>query len=340
MPIYTSRQLLDPAMLQSLSNEAANRLKYETELNKAMGGSVRDMLMLGGKTIKDIREQKEFENELGSKWDISPEDLNDPVFRAAYAEAKRTRSSQPLVSYKMQKEASKARAEEAKRRAEDSEKEKRWHEAVRIAQARPEYAKTQKAMFDAADSGDIEMANVYKKQLEAYETEFGNVFGDSAESALEARKKAKILADEKKAAEKAEQEEIELGERNLKAIQEVNENERLHRVALFKNSLPTTFAKETDKQSVYDEIEANEDMTIPEKTKLMDEIRGIESGLTQTKKSKQSARASAAGEEVKEQIKISKETKKKADEAKKALESGYKLTADEQDAYDAVYGGK
>lgn len=340
MPIYTSRQLLDPNMLQALSNEAQKKLQYNTELNKALGGSVRDLLTQGGKSFADYNARKAREAEVEDKWNISPEIANNPNYKAAREEYIRTGSSAPMSNYIMQVETQKAMVEEAKRRAEDTEKEKRWHDAVRIAQARPEYAKTQKAMFDAADAGDIEMANVYKKQLEAYETEFGNVFGESAESALEARKKAKILADEKKAAEKAEQEEIELGERNLKAIQEVNENERLHKVALFKNSLPTTFAKETDKQSVYDLIEQNEDMTIPEKTKLMDEIRGIESGLTQTKKSKQAARASAAGEEVKEQIKISKETKKKADEAKEALERGYKITADEQDAYDAVYGGK
>lgn len=295
--VYTTRQLLDPNMISILNKQAANKLQFETEQNKAKYDAIRKALGTAGSVGQNIYEQSKRASEMEDEWSISPEVLNDPVYKAAREEYIRTGSSGPLQQYILQKQTADARKEESKLRSEQAAKDKAWHDAVRLAQARPEYSKVQKAMFDAIDAGDYETADIMKKQLQAYETEFGSeAFGGSAESMAEARKKSAKAATQKAAREKADQEELEMGERNLKAIQEVNENERLHKVALFKNTLPTTFKTEAEKQKVYDLIEKNEDMTLVEKTKLLDEIRSVESGATAKKKSIQSATATKAGE--------------------------------------------
>lgn len=295
--VYTTRQLLDPTNVGSLEQMMTNRLNFDVANRAKTYDAIRKAISTGGSMAQTGYDQYKREQEISENdWNVSPDVLNDPNYRAAREEYIRTGNTNPMTSYMLQRESLKAKQEEAAKAAAKAERDQKWHEAVRVAAARPEYQKIQKQMLDAVDTGDFEMANIYKSQLQKYETEFGNVFGDSADTILDARKKAQAVAAEKKAQEKADQEEMEMGENNLKAIQEINENERLHKVALFKNSLPTTFAKEADKQAVYDLIEQNENMTIPEKTALHEEIRKIESGSTQKKKSIQSAAASKAGE--------------------------------------------
>lgn len=336
--VYNTRQLLDPNMISILNQQAANRLQFETGQNKAKYDAIRKALGTAGSVGQNMYDQSKRASEMEDEWSISPEVLNDPVYKAAKEEYIRTGSSGPLQQYILQKQAADARKEESKLRAEQAAKDKAWHDAVRLAQARPEYGKVQKAMFDAIDAGDYETADIMKKQLQAYETEFGSeAFGGSAESMAEARKKSAEAAAQKAAREKADQEELEMGERNLKAIQEVNENERLHRVALFKNTLPTTFKTEAEKQKVYDLIEENEDMTIAEKTKLLDEIRSVESGATAKKKSIQSAAATKAGEKTGKAIDETSEKKKLADAGRAAIKEGKKPTRAQQKAINEGY---
>lgn len=324
--IYTSRQLIDPGMYGFLNRNAQNKLDFETAQNKLKYDAIRKLLttgagVAGGLVEKGLRKDAV---DGGSEWELSPAVVSDPGYKAAKEEYIRTGSSGPLQQFIMQKEAAEARKEEAKRRAEQEAADEKWHNAVRLAQARPEYGKVQKAMFDAIDAGDYETADIMKKQLQAYETEFGSeAFGSSAESMAEARKKTAEETAAKKAQEKL-----------------FNDSSYTQRMWVETNIIP--YLKNIqDKTAAHEQVERmSPTLSDDDRRILHDKIDTFQTVSEAKQKAVQGAQASAAGEEVTQKIKTSKETMKKAEEAKKALEQGYKLTADEQDAYNAVYGGK
>lgn len=196
--LYNSgRTLLDPSLLQMANNAVNERLRRDAERRAPVVSSIRDLLKSGAGTISDWRAEKTRENEV-SQWDIG----EDPVAKAAREEYIRTGNSGPLMNYRMQKMAADQRAADAAQRKIDEEKERKWRQAVRIGQARPEYSKILKDMYKSVDEGDLETAEIYKKQLEALETEFGSdAFGDTAQSMLDTRAKQKQLADQKAAEE-------------------------------------------------------------------------------------------------------------------------------------------
>ena len=184
--------------------------------------------------------------------------------------------------------------------------------ALKLAQARPEYLKLQKAMLDAADAGNLDEAAIIKSQMEALEAEHGVKFGADAQGLIDARDAARIARQEKQAVE---------GERRLS-------------VAKFLADLPTTFKNEDAKKPVYAAISANTDMTPEEQAKEIERIRNIESGRTKVKKAVQGAVASGAGDDVKK----AKEEREKgialARKAKQKKDSGRLLMTDEQEALD------
>lgn len=294
----SSRTLLDPSLLQMANNAVNERLRRDAERRAPVVSSIRDLLKSGAGTISDWRAEKTRENEV-SKWDLP----NDPVANAAREEYIRTGSSSPLMSYQMQKLA----AEERKRAAEKSEAEKKYqkelHDAVTLREDRNKYSQLQANMFKAMDEGNIADAQTYKNQMEGleqhyakYYPDFTNPFGDTAQSMWDARSEQKRLADEKRAQEEADKQELELAEKNLKAIQDINEQERLYRVEQFLSTLPTVFKNDTEKQKVYDLINNNEDMNTAEKAAMLRKVRETDSGETAKKKAKQGAVANKAGE--------------------------------------------
>lgn len=183
--------------------------------------------------------------------------------------------------------------------------------ALKLAQARPEYMKLQKAMLDAADAGNLDEAAIIKSQMEALEAEHGVKFGADAQGLIDARDAARIARQEKQAAE---------GERRLE-------------VANFLATIPTTFKNEAAKTPWYEAIN-NSKMTPEEKAKEIERIRNIKSGKTKTNEAVQGAVASGAGDDVKK----AKEEREKgialARKAKQKLDSGRLLMKDEQDALD------
>lgn len=148
--------------------------------------------------------------------------------------------------------------------------------ALKLAQARPEYLKLQKAMLDAVDAGNLDEAAIIKTQMEALETEHGIKFGSDAQGLIDARERARIAREQKQAAE---------GERRLE-------------VANFLATVPTTFKNEAEKTPWYDAIN-NSKMTPEEKAKEIERIRNIKSGKTKINEAVQGAVASGAGEDVK-----------------------------------------
>lgn len=196
-------------------------------------------------------------------------------------------------------------AEERKRKEEELS-------SLKLEQARPEYLKIQKAMLDAVDAGNMEDADILQRQLAAIEAEHGDKFGTDSKSLLAAR------------------------EKGLKAKQdkEAKDAEARLAVANFLAGLPTTFANEDEKKSVYEAINNNPDMGTDEKAKEIERVRNIKSGKTKTNEAVQSAVASGAGDDVKK----AKEEREKgialARKAKQKKASGRILLKSEQDALD------
>lgn len=79
--LYNTRVLLDPTMIQNVSNVADKRLQNEMELNKRMGDSIRSVLSKGGETLDEYRARKQRE-ELINDWNVAPEVYKDPAFQA------------------------------------------------------------------------------------------------------------------------------------------------------------------------------------------------------------------------------------------------------------------
>lgn len=166
--------------------------------------------------------------------------------------------------------------------------------ALKLAQARPEYMKLQKAMLDAVDAGKFDEAAIYQEQLNALNAEHG--FGVSKDV-------DKLKQGWEDARAKAEKDaEIE-AERRLE-------------VANFLSTIPTTFKNESAKTPWYKAI--NESVMTPEeKAKEIERIRNIESGRTKVKKAAQGGAASYTGEKVKSGL---EENDKLAKDAKAAYQ--------------------
>lgn len=334
--LYSTRQLLDPQLISMLNQQAANKMQFEAAQNRNTYDAIRKALSTAGSAGQNVYDQYKREKEVSDIQGITPEMMKDPVFRAAREEYIRTGSSGPMSNYIMQREAAKAREEEAKRRADQEMRDKAWHNAVRIAQARPEYGKVQKAMFDAADAGDFETAEILKKQLQAYETEFGpEAFGGSAEEALASRKKT--------AEAKAEKEATLVEDIAWQKEQEKKAADKSYEMRNYfmENFMPVGAVKDKDEQLYLAKlVRENKTMNDEDKKYLFDKIYG-ETKQEQIAKAATGAVAAGVAEDIKEAKKVSKEQKKIADEVKAAMAAGYTVfTAEEMDAYNAVYGGK
>lgn len=296
--VYSSRIMLDPSVLQNMNNIIQQRYQNEAARRQSVLSPIRDLINSAGKTFDDSMAQYNREQEV-SKWDLP----NDPIANAAREEYIRTGSSSPLMSYQMQKLAA-----EAKQRADEkTEAEKKYqkdlHDAITLREDRNKYGQLQANMFKAMDEGNMADAQTYKNQMEGLEQHYAkfypnysNPFGDTAQSMWDARSEQKRIADEKRAQEEADKQELELGENNLKAIQDINEQERLYKVEQFLSTLPTVFKNDAAKQKVYDLINSNEDMNTAEKAAMLKKVRETDSGETAKKKAKQGAAANKAGE--------------------------------------------
>lgn len=287
--VYSSRIMLDPSVLQNMNQVNQQRYQNEVARRQSVLSPMRDLIKSAGKTFDDSMAQYNREQEV-SKWDIG----TDPVANAAREEYIRTGSSQPLMSYQMQKMAAEQRAADAAKTSAEKAMSDAYHRAVRIAQARPEYAKTQKAMLDAVDAGDMETADILQKSLQAYETEFGaDTFGQDSASVLAARqesaRKAQNLAMEE-AADKREQEEKAAKSYDVKNW-------------IIENIIPLGAIKsKTEQIEIADFIRNSKGLTDADRKELLDRVNA---GKTQEEKiteNVQTAVAQKAGEKVGKKI--------------------------------------
>ena len=287
--IYSNtRTLLDPSLLQ-MANAAVNeRLRRDAERRAPVVSSIRDILKSTAGTISDYRGERTRANEV-SDWDIG----NDPIANAAREEYIRTGSSGPLMNYQMQKMAAEQRAADAKRAAEEKAQSDAFHKAVRIAQARPEYAKIQKSMLDAVDAGDMETADIMQKQLQAYETEFGSdTFGQDAASILESRKKAAIINQ----AKKAEEERLAKQAENIE--KDFNDRSYSQRIWVETNILPE-LKNITDKAEAHNQVERmSRNLTDEDRKILHDKIDKVETLAEKKAKAKENVKATKTGEQT------------------------------------------
>ena len=295
--IYSSRIMLDPSALQNMNQVTQQRYANEAARRQSVLSPIRDLINSAGKTFDEYVAERQRANEVAN-WSE-----DDPIANAAKEEYIRTGSSNPMMSYKMQKLAA-----EAKQRAEEkAESEKKYqkelHDAVTLREDRNKYSQLQANMFKAMDEGNMADAQTYKNQMEGLENHYkqyypnyANPFGDTAQSMWDARSEQKKIADEKRAQEEADKQALELGEKNLKTLQDAAEQERLYKVEQFLSTLPTVFKNDTEKQAVYDLINNNEDMNTVEKAAMLKKVRETDSGETAKKKAKQGATANKAGE--------------------------------------------
>lgn len=329
--IYSSRQMIDPSMYAQMNAAIQQRYANDAARRQAVLTPMRDLLNAAGKTFDDYVARQARTQQVAGENEYS----NDPVYQAAREEYIRTGSTGPLHSYVMQREAAKAKQEEAARRAADAEKEKAWHNAVRLSQARPEYGKTLQSMNAAIDAGDYETADIYKNQLKAFETEFGSdAFGNTAESMADARKKTV----EANAAKKAEAERLERMGQNID--KEFADNSYSQRIWFETNVIPNL-------KNVQDKADAKEQverlaatLTDEDRKALHAKIDASETIGEKTRKATEGAVAAKAGEATGQAITEGKEMRALADKAKEKKAKGFNLTSKEQEAYDKIYGGK
>lgn len=195
--VYTSRQLLDPSILQMrqqaddayLQRQQQQRQNFYNSLQtganalgKAIGQGI-DAYRDYSKNQEDMAKRKEL---LGNY------NLQGTEEAAIGEEYVRTGDPSKLLTLRQIKEANEARKAQLEEAKLERAKNEAFHKSVRLAQARPVYEEIQKQMFDAIDAGDFETASIQKSKLEALETEFGTEpFGQSAASVMENRKKTK-----------------------------------------------------------------------------------------------------------------------------------------------------
>ena len=329
--VYSSRIMLDPSVLQNMNNVSQQRYANEIARRQSVLSPIRDFINSAGKTFDDTMAQYNREQEV-SKWDLP---ANDPIANAAREEYIRTGSSSPLMSYQLQKLAMEAKQRADEKTEAEKNYQKKLHDAITLREDRNKYSQLQTNMFKAMDEGNMADAQTYKNQMEGleqhyakYYPEYTNPFGDTAQSMWDARSEQKRLADEKRAQEEADKQELELGEKNLKTIQDINEQERLYKVEQFLSTLPTVFKNDAEKQKVYDLINNNEDMNTAEKAAMLKKVRETDSGETAKKKAKQGAVANKAGEATGEAIDEAK------NKAKAKVYVGQKMSALDFDALD------
>lgn len=326
--IYSNtRTLLDPSLLE-MANAAVNeRLRRDAERRAPVISSIRDVLKSTADTVSDYRGERARRDEV-SKWDLG----NDPIANAAREEYIRTGSSKPLMNYQMQKMAAEQRAADVKRAAEEKDRTDAFHRAVRVAQARPEYARIQKSMLDAVDAGDLETANILQKQLQAYETEFGaDTFGQDAASILESRKKAAILNQ----AKKAEEERLAKQAENIE--KDFSDRSYSNRIWVETNILPE-LKNITDKAEAHNQVERMaENLTDEDRKILHEKIDSVSTLEEQKKKAIEGAKAGKAGEKTGQAIDETTEKKKLADAGRAALKENKKPTRAQQKAIDEGY---
>lgn len=114
--------MIDPSILATMEQAKQNRLNNYNAIKDNLTKGTREMISglsdNVGKGITKYNRMSEVDNE----WDFSPEERNDPVFRAVRQHFIETGDASQLNAYRMAKASEKARMEEKAIRAQEAEK--------------------------------------------------------------------------------------------------------------------------------------------------------------------------------------------------------------------------
>lgn len=195
--VYTSRQLLDPSILQmrqQADDAYLQRLQQQRQnFYNSLQTGTNTLGKAIGQGIDAYRDYTKNQEDIAKRRDLLGNyNLQGTEEAAIGEEYVRTGDPSKLLTLRQIKEANEARKAQLEEAKLERMKNETMHKRVALAQVRPVYEEIQNKMFDAIDAGDFETASIQKSKLEAIETEFGSEpFGQSAASVMENRKKTK-----------------------------------------------------------------------------------------------------------------------------------------------------
>ena len=280
--IYSSRVMLDPQLISLTNNALYNRFKDDREARKGLVDSFSNLGNTLGKFGDTMYERylqgKRRDDVMAS---ATADQTTDPVFRAAVDEYARTGSSSPLSTYQLGVNTAAERAASAERAAQERKDREDRETEIKLINAKDKYSATLKEMLDydnpESDKYSPTMANVKAQELKSLEEQFGaDKFATRAKDA----RAAAILERQERAVKKKLEAEAKAREDEAAAEKKKRDDEaenlRLYRIAQFKAGLPRTYANAADKLNVIEQVKANEDMTIKEKTDYLNDIFGTQ----------------------------------------------------------------
>lgn len=313
--IYSSRVLIDPNLLSTVGRATEDRIRMENERRRNVLSPVVKLLSTTGSEIDKYRnaeseEEKQRKRYADVAWQSSKEQMADPMYRAAVEEYSRTGSAAPLSQYMLGKETREANRLERERAAAEKAALDRKEFELSKAENLPRFQEAMRKYNEemSKPAPDFALADQYMAEADAINKRYG----------FDARELDKIAESNRRTAEKrieaaklaAEEKELEeMGERNLKKLQDAEEVDRQMRVAEFLVTLPSTPKNDTEKQEIIKKITSNPDMTKEEKTAELKRLVGVSTDADAIRKAINNAIANAAAQNTTESIAEQKELK-------------------------------
>lgn len=294
--IYTSRQLLDPSLISMANQAMQNRLAQDAARRKNVIDAWSNVGTTAGSAFDKYMDAKRAEDEQKKRFQSvylrsSEEDRRDPLFRAALDEYARTGSASPLSNLILQRQAAEAREAAAAQAKEDKAAADQMHKAVRLGEARVQYAKNLQG-YNAAQS------NAEKQQFllanQALEKEFGSEpFGQTMDDYASAKAK-----DEVEARQLAY--ELEQDKKEQKAIEDESYDVKNW---IRENIIPLGAIKRKEDQiEIADFIRNSKGLTEADRKELLDEVLKNKTQAEAVRAAQQGAAATHAGKKTTESL--------------------------------------
>lgn len=294
--IYTSRQLLDPRMIQMANQATENRIAQDAARRQNVLNAWQNVGTSAGSALDKYMAAKKAEEEQNKRynellWNSSEDDRRDPAYLAAINEYARTGSASPLSNLILQRQAAEARREAAAQAKAEKDATDKMHKAVRLEQARGQYAKNLQG-YNAAQS------NAEKQQFllanKALEKEFGSEhFGQTMDDYAEAKAK-----DEVEARQLAY--ELEQDKKEQKAIEDKSYDVKNW---IRENIIPLGAIKRKEDQiEIADFIRDSRGLTEADRKELLDEVLKNKTQAEAVRTAQQGAAATHAGKKTTEKL--------------------------------------
>jgi hypothetical protein len=294
--IYTSRQLLDPSLISMANQAMQNRITTDAARRKNVIDAWSKAANTLGSSLDKYIAAKRAEDEQNKRynellWNSSEADRKDPAYLAAINEYARTGSASPLSNLILQRQAAEARKQAAEQAKVDKDAAEQMHKAVRLEQARGQYAKNLQG-YNAAQS------NAEKQQFllanKALEREFGSEpFGQTMDDYAAAKAK-----DEVEARQLAY--ELEQDKKEQKAIEDKSYDVKNW---IRENIIPLGAIKRKEDQiEIADFIRNSKGLTEADRKELLDEVLKNKTQAEAVRAAQQGAAATHAGKKTTESL--------------------------------------